>query len=82
MGKKVKVVLGDETGIVNCVLPNIKIIKVGSTILLFNTEAAVVKEHIELQLKDGKINKAKLEIKEVLEGFNISVKEWVAVEQS
>lgn len=79
VGKKARVVLGDETGTVKGFLFNGSgVLKEGVTIVLFKGEARVVKEHIEIQLMErGKIDIANREIKEVDKSIDISAKEWV-----
>ena len=45
---------------------------------LFNVEASVVKEHIELQLmRRGRVDRARREIREANESNDISAKEWI-----
>jgi hypothetical protein len=43
VGRKVRVILGDETGIVKAFLDQNDSLTVGSTVVLFNAEAMVVK---------------------------------------
>ena len=76
---KARVVLGDETGIVKAFLFNDESIKEGSTVVVFKAEAAVVKEHIEIQLmKGGRVEESRSKkINEVDETVNISAKAWV-----
>lgn len=50
MGKNLRCVIGDETGISNAFLPDIEPIAEGEYIVLFNARSEVVKEHIEIQL--------------------------------
>ena len=51
-------------------------LKEGNTIVLFSCEAAVVKEHIEIQ--NGRIDLARNKnIEKVDESMNISAKAWV-----
>ena len=53
----VRVQLGDETGVVKGFFYNSEDLSVGNTVALFNVEALVVKEHIEMQLmKRGRID--------------------------
>ena len=52
VGKRDRVVLGDETGIIRAFLWNNPALKVGNTVVLFKAQANVVKEHIEIQLME------------------------------
>lgn len=55
-----RVVLGDETGKVKGFFFENDAIKEGNTVVIFKAEAAVVKEHIEIQLpKGGKIEESR-----------------------
>ena len=76
---KCRVLLGDETGLVKAFLYQNENLKEGNTIVLFRCEAAVVKEHIEVQLmRTGKIDMARnRNIEKVDEETNISEKAWV-----
>ena len=58
---------------------NDDVVKVGSTVVLFKAEAAVVKEHIEIQLmKGGRVEESRTKkINDVDESVNISAKAWV-----
>jgi hypothetical protein len=50
---KFRVILGDETGKVKGFFFENEAIKEGNTVVIFRAEAAVVKEHIEIQLPRG-----------------------------
>jgi len=66
VGKKARVTLGDETGIVKAFMYYNDALKEGNTIVIFKGEASVVKEHIELQLMDrGKVDTARREVNDV-----------------
>ena len=74
----VRVQLGDQTGVVKGFFYNSEDLSVGNTIAIFNVEALVVKEHIEMQLmKRGRIDQARREVKEVKSSNDISAKEWI-----
>lgn len=79
VGKRARVVLGDETGVVKAFLwANNEALQVNSTVVLFRAEAAVVKEHIEVQLMErGKVDTARREVRDVNKNHDISAKEWV-----
>ena len=78
VGRKARVVLGDQTGIVKAFLFQNDSVKVGETVVLFKAEAQVVKEHIEIQLMErGKVDRARREVRDVDETHDISAKEWV-----
>lgn len=78
VGKKVRVMLGDETGVVKGFIYDSEELKAGNTVALFNLEAAVIKEHIELQLmRRGRVDAARREIKDVNDTNDISAKEWI-----
>ena len=78
VGRKARVVLGDETAIVRAFLFENEHIKVGETVVLFSAEARVVKEHIEIQVpKEGKVDRARRAVEDVNESVDISAKEWV-----
>ena len=79
MKNKVRVVLGDSTGIVKGFLYNDDSVKEGATVVLFKAEAAVVKEHIEIQMmKGGRVEESRSKkIQDVDESVNISAKAWV-----
>ena len=79
VGKKVRVVLGDETGIVKAFLFNEESIKEGATVVVFKAEADVVKEHIEIKLmKGGRVEESRSrKITDVDESNDISKKAWV-----
>jgi hypothetical protein len=49
----VRVVFGDETGKVKGFVFANEALKEGNTVVIFRAEAAVVKEHIELQIPKG-----------------------------
>ena len=61
VGKKVRVMLGDETGVVKGFIYDSEELKAGNTVALFNLEAAVIKEHIELQLIEARKKVERLE---------------------
>ena len=50
--------MGDETGLVKAFLIDTPALRVGKSVVLFDCEARVVKEHIELQCR-GKIDTAR-----------------------
>lgn len=75
VGKRDRVVLGDETGIVKGFFWGNEAFKVGNTVVLFKAEAPVIREHIELQ--NGKADIARREVREVNKANDISAKEWV-----
>jgi hypothetical protein len=78
IGKRDRVVLGDETGVVRAFLWNNPVLKVGSTVVLFKAESPVIKEHIEVQLMErGKVDEARREVRDVNKTNDISAKEWV-----
>lgn len=58
---KVRVVLGDETGKVKGFFYENEALKEGNTVVIFRAEAAVVKEHIEIQLppRAGRVEESK-----------------------
>jgi hypothetical protein len=47
----------------------------GDSIVLFNAEASVVDEHIEIQ--NGRVEKARNPIQSVNNKFNVSERSWV-----
>ena len=51
-------VVGDETGLVRAFLNDSPALRVGKSVALFDCEARVVKEHIELQCR-GRIEAAR-----------------------
>lgn len=60
VGKKGRIVLGDETGTVRAFLFLNEHIRVGESIVLFRAEARVVKEHIEVQVpREGRVDVAR-----------------------
>ena len=76
-----RVSLGDSTGTVNAFLPDSQHLNKGNTVCIFDAEARVNKEHIELQVQnERKIQRGKREIHDVDESFNLSEKSWVPVE--
>lgn len=79
VGKKARVVFGDESGTVRGFIFNDECVKEGNTVVLFRAEAAVVKEHIEIQIpKGGKIDESKnRKVQEVNEEIDISEKAWI-----
>lgn len=70
--------MGDETGVVNAFLAESPELIVGRTVALFNAEARVVKEHIEIQR--ARVEAARGQIDKVNEKFNLSEKSWVPVD--
>lgn len=70
--------LGDDTGLIRAFLQDSPALRVGKSVALFDCEARVVKEHIELQCR-GKIDAARKEVERVNEKFNLSDKSWVPV---
>ena len=70
--------LGDETGLVRAFLQDAPALRVGKSVVLFDCEARVNKEHIELQSR-GKIDAARKEVEKVNDNFNLSDKSWVPV---
>jgi hypothetical protein len=82
VGRKARVVLGDETGIVKAFLYKSEHIVKGETIVLFRAEARVNHEHIEvLVMEGGKVDAARRKIEEVKESNDISAKEWVEADE-
>jgi hypothetical protein len=78
VGRKVRLVIGDETGIVKAFMYQSEGLEEGNTVVLFGATAAVVKEHIEVQLMErGRVEKARREIHDVNDKFDVSAKEWV-----
>lgn len=78
VGKRCRVVLGDETGIVKAFLWNNPALEEGKTVVLFKAESNVVKEHIEIQLMErGKVDEARREVRDVNKSNDVSAKEWV-----
>lgn len=71
--------MGDETGIIKAFLwANNEGLTEGNSIVIFNGEAAVVKEHIEVQLMErGKVSTARREVRDVNKAVDISAKEWI-----
>jgi hypothetical protein len=70
--------LGDETGTVKAFLQDSPALRVGKSVVLFDCEARVVKEHIEIQCR-GRIEAARRDVERVNEKFNLSEKSWVPV---
>jgi hypothetical protein len=57
---KLRCVLGDETGIVNAFLPELKVITAGASLMFSRAESRVQREHIEIQLPNiGKVEEAR-----------------------
>jgi hypothetical protein len=78
VGKRCRVVLGDETGIVKAFLWNHEALEEGKTVVLFRAESNVVKEHIEVQLMErGKVDEARREVRDVNKSNDVSAKEWI-----
>lgn len=78
VGRKARVVLGDETAVIRAFLFENEHVKVGETVVLFGAEARVVKEHIEVQVpREGRVDRARRSIEQVNEAVDISAKEWV-----
>lgn len=81
VGNRLRVVLGDETGISNAFLPENENLYEGESVVLFNARSEVVKEHIEIQLdRKGGIEKSRRNVAKVNEEFNLSQKAWVPIE--
>jgi hypothetical protein len=56
----VRCLLGDSTGLVNAFLPDSPHLNKGNSVCIFDVQARVNKEHIELQTRnEEKIHKAK-----------------------
>ena len=78
VGKKARVVLGDETGIVKAFMYQSEDLVEDNTVVVFKAMAEVVHEHIELQLmKRGRVEKARREIRDVNKKVDVSAKEWM-----
>lgn len=78
VGKRCRVVLGDETGIVKAFLWQNAALEEGRTVVLFKAESIVNKEHIEVQLMErGKVDEARREVRDVNKAVDVSAKEWV-----
>jgi hypothetical protein len=71
--------LGDDTGKVKGFFSENEVLKEGKTVVIFKAEAAVINEHIEIQLmKGGKIEESRNKsIKEVDTSVDISARAWV-----
>lgn len=54
----IRCTLGDETGLVKAFLNDSPALRVGRSVALFDCEAKVIKEHIEIQCR-GKIDQAR-----------------------
>ncbi len=82
VGRNVRVVIGDNTGVSNAFLPESADLVAGESIALFNARAEVVKEHIEIQLQRGagRVERSRRTVNNVSEEFNLSEKAWVPVE--
>jgi hypothetical protein len=70
--------LGDDTGLVRAFMQDTPALRVGKSVALFDCEARVVKEHIEIQCR-GRVEAARKEVERVNEKFNLSDKQWVPV---
>lgn len=78
VGKKARLVLGDETGIVRAFMYQTEDLEEDNTVVLFKAVAEVVHEHIELQMmKRGRVEKARREIRDVNKKVDVSAKEWM-----
>jgi hypothetical protein len=81
VGKNLRCVIGDDSGISNAFLPDYEPIVEGDYVVLFNARSEVVKEHIEIQLdRRGRVEKSRREVSKVNEDFNLSQKAWVPIE--
>jgi hypothetical protein len=81
VGKNLRCVIGDDSGISNAFLPDYEQIVEGDYVVLFNARSEVVKEHIEIQLdRRGRAEKSRKEVSKVNEDFNLSQKAWVPIE--
>lgn len=81
VGKNLRCVIGDDSGISNAFLPDYEQIVEGDYVVLFNARSEVVKEHIEIQLdRRGRVEKSRREVSKVNEDFNLSQKAWVPIE--
>lgn len=74
----IRCTLGDETGLVKAFLNDSPALRVGKSVALFDCEARVVKEHIEVQCR-GRIDAARREVEKVNDKWNLSDKSWVPV---
>lgn len=76
---RVRLVLGDETGIIKAFIYDDDCLVEGNTIVLFKGEANVNREHIELVLmKGGRVEESRnRKINEVDSTVDISAKAWV-----
>ena len=73
-----RLVIGDETGIVKAFMYQADDVEEGNTVVIFKAFAEVVHEHIELQLmKRGRAEKARREIRDVNKEVDVSAKEWM-----
>lgn len=73
-----RVVLGDETGIIKGFMYANDALQADNTVVIFRAEGAVVKQHIELQLMErGKVDIARRNITDVNKKYDVSEKEWV-----
>ncbi len=71
--------IGDSTGLVRAFLPDSPALRVGHSVALFDCEAKVVKEHIEISTR-GRIETARRDVEKVNDKFNLSDKSWVPVD--
>lgn len=69
-GNNLRLVLGDETGIVRAFLQQNDALAVGKTVILSGAESKVVNEHIEIQR--ARAGPARNAIEKVKESFNLS----------
>lgn len=78
VGKKLRVIIGDDTGIAKGFFHENEAIQKNESIVIFKAEAKVVKGHIELQEqgRSTKIDISKKEVMEVNEKFDLSKTEW------
>jgi len=63
-------------------LPDKIDVREGDSIVLFNANAEVVSEHIEIQLnyREGRIEQSRRPIDKINEEFDLSAKAWVPIE--
>ena len=67
--------IADETGVSNAFLPDHNDIQVDGSVVLFKAQAAVVKEHIEIQLeRGGRVEKARKRVEKVNDDYDLSFK--------
>ncbi len=71
--------VGDDAGLVKAFLTDSPALRVGKSVALFDCEARVIKEHIEIQCR-GRIEAARKDVEKVNEKWNLSDKSWVPVD--